>query len=875
MNLSSSESEGGYSSCDDDIASILEHTKEQKPQASTNATGQLKSDYPNANDDEDSDSSEDDVDWEDASIEDEIQDTNDATSPKMPIRAFPTKDVVIHFNPADVNKKKEKPTKRKQKKMNKIKSVPQHMKMLLEDLQRSHMLCIISRSMKISSSLGTFDDEIWSIAYSAIPSEFICDETSSDNSDKFLRKGKHIIPSYSTLRKFCDWFFDYVNNVEQRRQHIYETNTVTGATFGRAKRPRYSRWKSKKSQENETAFKTNYDLRDPIHLHERMVEILSYLSIHGENFASMDNEMKILPIEKLILFILMTRSMQWRVRLATSIDIMDKELTPDHPIFQTSAQSTFMSIAKSIEKTASKSSSKRRKRKREENKVLPQATKIEATTNFATFLGTNSYDDFLWAEVLSFKPDAKSKASKKDVVRWTHIDPHFQLFDKPMSVEKIDIRKNVLKETTRKGKVTHKHVSYVIGVEQFHNVYDDSMVHSTARVTDITPRYANKWSKTLKLRGATAKDIATGKCKNRWWVRSLKKINSSLVKQRETMGISNIYKDSSIRKERMKNTTSEGSPFKIEKKKSQNGKEVDVFVLDSDSDEGRKKVQAKDDTSSSGEEEDLEDAEIKEFASTKEKEAIPTSKAAFKNHPLYVIPSVLKKQEVLAPDANKRLCGFFKGEKVLKRSDVSTALTAKKWLYEGRKVKDAELKNPAKTIKARRKPAKKGFQALTSYGTTTETQEANLAATSATEEDDGMNKLYGIWQTKRWKPQYVGPNDPIPVNDHKNVELALLNPGLAHIELYRIAKVAKQLGVTYAPCLLGFEGHGGNRTPTIRGIVVHEHNVGLLKEAHLEVQSQLVENEYKERQRAIYGKWKKLIVGVLTKERIAREYAND
>ncbi|GFH55916.1 hypothetical protein CTEN210_12392 [Chaetoceros tenuissimus] len=746
--------------------------------------------------------------------------------------------------------------------------------MLLQDLQRSHMLCIISRSMRISSSLGTFDDEIWSIAYSAIPLEFICDGVDGVESDNFLRKGKHIIPSYSTLRKFCDWFFDYVNNVEQRRQHIHETNTATGATIGRSIRPRYSRWKSRKSKENETAVNTSYDLKDSIHLHARMVEILSYLSIHGENFASNDDEMKILPIEKLILFILMTRSMQWRVRLATSIDIMDKELTPDHPIFQTSAQSTFMSIAKSIEKTATKSSSKRRKRKREDNKVLSQAAKIEATTNFATFLGT-SYDDFLWAEVLSFKSDTKSKASKKDVVRWTHIDPHFQLFDKPMRVEQIDISKNVLKETTRKGKVTHKHFSYVIGIEQYHNVYDDSMVHSTARVTDITPRYANKWSKTLKLRGATAKDIAAGKCQNRWWSRALKKINSSLVKQRETMGISNIYKDSSTRKERRKNTTSEGSPFKIEKKKSKNGKEVDVFVLDSDSDEGGKNKQRKNDASSSGEEEDFEDAEMKEFASTKEKEAIPTSKAAFKNHPLYVIPSVLKKQEVLAPDANKRLCGFFKGEKVLKRSDVSTALTAKKWLYEGRKVKDGELKNPTKTIKARRKPAKKGFQALTSYGTTTETQEANLAATSATEEDDGMDKLYGIWQTKRWKPHYVGPNDPIPVNDHKNVELALLNPGLAHIELYRIAKVAKQLGVPYAPCLLGFEGHGGNRTPTIRGIVVHEHNVGLLKEAHLEFQSQLVENEYNERQRAIYGKWKKLIVGVLTKDRIAREYAND
>ena len=44
---------------------------------------------------------------------------------------------------------------------------------------------------------------------------------------------------------------------------------------------------------------------------------------------------------------------------------------------------------------------------------------------------------------------------------------------------------------------------------------------------------------------------------------------------------------------------------------------------------------------------------------------------------------------------------------------------------------------------------------------------------------------------------------------------------------------------------------------------------------HVEMQSQFVEKEYKERQRNIYGKWKRLIKGTMTKERLAREYAND
>ena len=210
---------------------------------------------------------------------------------------------------------------------------------------------------------------------------------------------------------------------------------------------------------------------------------------------------------------------------------------------------------------------------------------------------------------------------------------------------------------------------------------------------------------------------------------------------------------------------------------------------------------------------------------------------------------------------------MFKGELAYKRSDASTALTAKKWLYDGRKVNQGESSKPAKIVKARKKPVPKGFQALESYGAATSDQADGLNLHDK-DEDEGKSKLYGVWQTKKWSSPRVGPNDRIPVNEFRNVELALLNPGLIHLELRR-------LGVPYAPYLLGFEGRGGNRTPTIRGLVVYKHNVDLLHEAHLEFEIQAVENEYKERQRVIYGRWKRLIVGMMTKDRLEREYAND
>ena len=76
---------------------------------------------------------------------------------------------------------------------------------------------------------------------------------------------------------------------------------------------------------------------------------------------------------------------------------------------------------------------------------------------------------------------------------------------------------------------------------------------------------------------------------------------------------------------------------------------------------------------------------------------------------------------------------------VYKRSDAITALTAKKWLYDGRKVKQGELSKPAEIVKARKKPVPKGFQALESYGATTSDQADGLNLHDK-DEDEGKHK---------------------------------------------------------------------------------------------------------------------------------------
>jgi xeroderma pigmentosum group C-complementing protein len=169
---------------------------------------------------------------------------------------------------------------------------------------------------------------------------------------------------------------------------------------------------------------------------------------------------------------------------------------------------------------------------------------------------------------------------------------------------------------------------------------------------------------------------------------------------------------------------------------------------------------------------------------------------------MYALSSQLGAHEVLAPDAKKRFCGMFKGELVYRRSDVSAAMMAKKWLYQGRKVRDEEMGKPAKRVKARKKAAPKGFKQLKTYGVgptndgSEEAQQREIAKASIPEiEEDGKVDLYGFWQTQPWAPDPVGPDDEIPTNEYNNVELALINPGLVHLDTPRMALVAKQLGV--------------------------------------------------------------------------------
>ncbi len=76
----------------------------------------------------------------------------------------------------------------------------------------------------------------------------------------------------------------------------------------------------------------------------------------------------------------------------------------------------------------------------------------------------------------------------------------------------------------------------------------------------------------------------------------------------------------------------------------------------------------------------MEDEELQANQMT---EAMPTSLAGFKDHPLYVLARHLKREEVVDPPVE---LGKFRGEPVYSRANVLQLKTAENWIRQGRRV---------------------------------------------------------------------------------------------------------------------------------------------------------------------------------------------
>ncbi len=264
-------------------------------------------------------------------------------------------------------------------------------------------------------------------------------------------------------------------------------------------------------------------------------------------------------------------------------------------------------------------------------------------------------------------PAASSKSSmpSASTARWFHADCEREMLDQPSVVEKILTK---LQNSDESGPKTRERVSYVLAVEhnRFTTVATGGDVHLYCRVTDVTRRYAGAWSQTLRLRGASGQQIvkAGGKCVDAWWDMTLRKVNRHAKRRARSFLEAGLAKGG-----RAGEVEKKPSPSKISCQSPSDDKETIILgdSSDSESEDDRKPAAsvsvsvAVSSASNMLDEDEYENAEKKELAASAADEAIPTSKAAFKAHPLYALASNLNKAEVIDPAGKKRVVGIFNG----------------------------------------------------------------------------------------------------------------------------------------------------------------------------------------------------------------------
>lgn len=289
---------------------------------------------------------------------------------------------------------------------------------------------------------------------------------------------------------------------------------------------------------------------------------------------------------------------------------MSKQLTITHPLLASNFETLFLSLPSN------------------KNKILRHK-------DYDRKGGASNENHYClcWVEILC------NSSSTDSTPTWIHADVSFQIFNGPKSIEIIEALADVERVPSRteiislmeRPKARRSPVSYVLAVEHdlsltYDTLHDSFFNQTLFCITDVTPRYAQHWTKSLLLRGSSKSSILKnkGRCSDVFWSDSIRKINHSLKLRRRKNYKQSVAKSG-------KNATS--------------AIEIDISPETS----GNSRF-----------DEEINSHELNEFKRSAANETIPTSKVGFNNHPFYAIKSTLNKDEVIHPDASKRMCGMFK-----------------------------------------------------------------------------------------------------------------------------------------------------------------------------------------------------------------------
>lgn len=224
-------------------------------------------------------------------------------------------------------------------------------------------------------------------------------------------------------------------------------------------------------------------------------------------------------------------------------------------------------------------------------------------------------------------------------------------------------------------------------------------------------------------------------------------------------------------------------------------------------------------------------------------EKMPNTMGGFLNHPLFALERHLKVNEGIYPKDKKSSVGVFKSELVYPRNLVKQLFTIENWKRKGRHIPDGTP--PYKTS------VSKGKQAL-------------------------VKDLYGEWQTVDFPRPRLDENGKIVKNQFGNIEVFnqfMIPLGCVHLHNNQLKNIAKSLDIDYAPAVVDFEHGKGRSFPVFDGIIVLEAHQEILLEALRQVRQSLDAKERAKREALVYQRWKGLIMGIVLKFRLDRDYA--
>ncbi|XP_050085965.1 DNA repair protein complementing XP-C cells homolog [Anopheles aquasalis] len=246
-------------------------------------------------------------------------------------------------------------------------------------------------------------------------------------------------------------------------------------------------------------------------------------------------------------------------------------------------------------------------------------------------------------------------------------------------------------------------------------------------------------------------------------------------------------------------------------------------------------------------------AEDRELNGILESRPLPKTIAEYKCHPNFALKRHLLKFEAIYPPDAPTLGFTSNKEPVYARECVHTLHSREIWLKQARTVKLYET--PYKVVAGRPKYDRSSGQMLPSQPV----------------------ELFGMWQTEEYDPP-TAEDGIVPRNAYGNVELfkpCMLPKKTVHLRLPALNRICKKLSIDCAQAVTGFDFHGGSSHPVYDGFVVCEEYRDLVVDAWHEEQAAEEQRAREKYEKRVYGNWKRLIKGLLIRQKLQHKYNFD